>query len=126
MALFVNRWSQPIHIYEAPPEIPDIKSTGKAASYEVCEDASPTAFCDMPLRDANNQNKRRDGGEERALLRVSEMQCWDGLADMVADGRLCHDCLDRLPDRWPPAREIMDDGGFGTDSAVPDLEDLAR
>lgn len=105
MALFINRWSTPFHVFDLPAgEAVDLSGAGER--YEASGRANKPSICGMDVDAANSQGEMwRD---KPHVLRVSRMERWDGLEDFVTSDDLCEDCRERLPDHWPPAAEYLE------------------
>jgi len=126
MALFINHYTEPFHIYIEPLNTglveshPDFPNT---ASYTVSGSrTSPSAICGISVQEANSQGGGGHKDFPRDLLHVTEMAAFSDLQELVNDPDLCPSCKMGLADRWPPAAEYVEesedseDGGDGEDS----------
>ncbi|AGM11174.1 hypothetical protein M197_gp07 [Haloarcula hispanica tailed virus 2] len=128
MTLFINRWSTPVHVFDLPAsEAVDL--SGADERYEASGESNQPSLCGMDLDAANSQGQMyRD---KPHVLRVSRMARWEDLHAFVLEDELCEECRGRIPDVWPPARDLQhpDEDRFlerGEDPDEPSGETLGE
>jgi hypothetical protein len=104
VALFINRWSRPYHVF-ALDEGEAVAVYGPPARHEASEAAGDRALCGIGLDAANSQG--RVDRDTPHVLRVSRVGHWPDLHAFCLEDALCEACRGRLPDVWPPAREYQ-------------------
>lgn len=99
MALYINRYSQPVHVVVlSGGEVVDTDGGGEHVS-GAAEGDDTEMLCGVSLSDANNDIPLREAN----ILRVSQMGRWESLADFVSFPDLCPDCREKMAEAWPPA-----------------------
>lgn len=125
MALFINRWTRPLHIFVAERgEAVDLYE--EPAEYELSGAAHTPALCGIDPDAANSQDDRyRD---EPHVLLVTRLNRFSDLEALCESADLCPECRAALPNEWPPAREYIGPGesedNTEDDSESPTLSEL--
>lgn len=105
MALFINRWSRPCHVFVAERgEAVDLHD--EPARYELSGASHTPALCGMDLDAANSQGQMYH--DVPHVLLVTRLARWSDLEAFATSDDLCEDCREALPNEWPPAAEYVE------------------